>query len=97
MGPLSAYFRYPAEIRKVTDTTNTREAAHRPLRKLTKTKGTLPNENSLYTLLYPGLQNAQEKGTMPIQYGDLTRSQPGIFLQGGSAVLAQPCDHVVAP
>jgi transposase-like protein len=37
------------------------------VRKLTKTKGAFPNENSLLKLLYLGLMNAQEKWTMPIQ------------------------------
>ena len=36
-------------------------------RKLTKTKGGFPNENSLVKLLYLGIQNASKKWTMPIQ------------------------------
>jgi len=34
---LSAYFRYPANIRKVIYTTNAIESVHRQFRKLTKT------------------------------------------------------------
>lgn len=40
---------------------------HRQIRKLTKTKGVFPNENSLLKLLYLGLQNASKKWTMPIK------------------------------
>ncbi len=44
---LSVYFKYPPEIRKVIYTTNIIESIHRQFRKLTKTKGAFPNENSL--------------------------------------------------
>ena len=44
---LSAYFRYPEDIRRVIYTTNSIEAVHRQFRKLTKTKGGFPNDNSL--------------------------------------------------
>jgi len=48
---LSVYFRYPEPIRKVIYTTNSIEAVHRQFRKLTKTKGGFPNDNSLLKLL----------------------------------------------
>ncbi|MDX7987573.1 IS256 family transposase [Xenorhabdus sp. 12] len=79
---LSAYFRYPAAIRKVIYTTNAIESVHRQFRKLTKTKGAFPNENSLLKLLYLGLLNAQEKWTMPIQSWNLTLSQLCIYFEG---------------
>lgn len=79
---LSAYFRYPANIRKVIYTTNAIESVHRQFRKLTKTKGAFPNENSLLKLLYLGLMNAQEKWTMPIQSWNLTLSQLAIYFDG---------------
>ncbi|SUG74898.1 Transposase for insertion sequence element ISRM3 [Salmonella enterica] len=59
------YFRYPATVRKVIYTTNAIESVHRQFRKLAKTKGAFPNENSLLRLLYLGLMNAQEKWTIP--------------------------------
>ena len=58
---LSVYFRYPEPIRKVIYTTNSIEAVHRQFRKLTKTKGGFPNDNSLLKLLYLGIQNASKK------------------------------------
>lgn len=79
---LSHYFRYPATIRKVMYTTNAIESVHRQFRKLTKTKGAFPNENSLLKLLYLGLMNAQEKWTMPIQSWNLTLSQLAIYFEG---------------
>lgn len=79
---LSAYFRYPESIRKVIYTTNAIESVHRQFRKLTKTKGAFPNENSLLKLRYLGLLNAQEKWTMPIQNWNLALSQLSIYFEG---------------
>ncbi|HDQ4768897.1 TPA: IS256 family transposase [Yersinia enterocolitica] len=79
---LSHYFRYPATIRKVIYTTNAIESVHRQFRKLTKTKGAFPNENSLLKLLYLRLMNAQEKWAMPIQSWNLTLSQLAIYFEG---------------
>jgi len=79
---LSIYFRYPEPIRKVIYTTNSIEAVHRQFRKLTKTKGGFPNDNSLLKLLYLGIQNASKKWTMPIQNWNLTLSQLAIFFEG---------------
>ena len=64
---LSCYFKYPQQIRRIIYTTNIIESVHRQFRKLTKTKGAFPNENSLLKLLYMGIQNAQKKWTMPIK------------------------------
>ncbi len=66
---LSAYFKYPEHIRKVIYTTNAVEAVHRQFRKLTKTKGAFPNENSLLKLLYAGILNATGKWTMAYTIG----------------------------
>ena len=79
---LSQYFKYPEDIRRIIYTTNTIEAVHRQFRKLTKTKGALPNQNSLLKLLYMGIQNASKKWTMPIQNWSLTISQLAIFFEG---------------
>ena len=63
---LSVYFKYPKEIRKVIYTTNIIESVHRQFRKLTKTKGAFPNENSLLKLLFMGIKNAEKKWTFCI-------------------------------
>jgi len=79
---LSAYFKYPEHIRRVIYTTNAVEAVHRQFRKLTKTKGAFPNENSLLKLLYAGILNATEKWTMPIHNWSLCLSQLAIYFKG---------------
>jgi len=79
---LSVYFKYPDYIRKVIYTTNAIEAVHRQFRKLTKTKGGFPNENSLLKLLYAGILNASKKWTMPVQNWNLALSQLTIHFEG---------------
>ncbi len=79
---LSAYFKYPEEIKRIIYTTNIIESVHRQFRKLTKTKGAFPNENSLLKLLYIGIQNAFKKWTMPIWNWSLTISQLAILFEG---------------
>ena len=69
---LSAYFKYPEDIRRIVYTTNSIEAVHRQFRKLTKTKGGFPDDDSLLKLLYMGIVNASKKWTMPIQNWNLT-------------------------
>jgi len=79
---LSVFFKYPADIRKIIYTTNIIESVHRQFRKLTKTKGAFPNENSLMKLLYLGIKNASKKWTMPVRNWSLTISQLAIFFEG---------------
>jgi len=79
---LSVYFKYPADIRKVIYTTNIIESVHRQFRKLTKTKGAFPNDNSLLKLLFMGIRNAEKKWTMPIRNWSLTISQLAIHFEG---------------
>jgi len=79
---LSAYFKYPEPIRRIIYTTHAVEAVHRQFRKLTKTKGAFPNENSLLKLLDAGILNATEKWTMPIQNWSQALSQLSIYFEG---------------
>jgi len=79
---LSSYFKYPEDIRRIIYTTNIIESVHRQFRKLTKTKGAFPNENSLLKLLYMGIQNGSKKWTMPVRNWSLTISQLSIFFEG---------------
>lgn len=78
---LSVYFKYPEDVRKAIYTTNAVEAVHRQFRKLTKTKGGFPNENSLLKLLYAGILSASEKWTHPVQNWNLTLSQMVIHFE----------------
>jgi len=81
-GQLSVFFKYPEPIRKIIYTTNAVEAVHRQFRKLTKTKGAFPNENSLLKLLYSGIMNATEKWSMPVQNWPQALSQLAIHFEG---------------
>jgi len=62
--------------------TNAIEAVHRQFRRLTKTKGAFPNENSLMKLLYMGCRNASKKWTMHLKNWNLTLSQLSIYFDG---------------
>ena len=80
---LSTYFKYPEYVRKSVYTTNAVEAVHRQFRKLTKTKGGFPNENSLLKLLYAGLTKMTKQwGSHPVQNWNLTLSQLAIHFEG---------------
>ena len=59
-------FDYPADIRKAIYTTNAIESVNRSLRKVLKTKGAFPDEDSVFKLLYLALNNIAKKWTMPI-------------------------------
>ncbi|MDB2550665.1 IS256 family transposase [Rickettsiales bacterium] len=72
---LSNYFKYPKEIRRLIYTTNSVEGFHRQVRKITKTKGSFPSDQSLEKLLYLAIQNIKKKWTMPIPNWSLIISQ----------------------
>ncbi|KAB7725160.1 IS256 family transposase [Rudanella paleaurantiibacter] len=58
---LSSFYDYPASLRKVVYTTNTVEAYHRQLRKVTKTKGAFASDVALQKLVYLVIQNLETK------------------------------------
>jgi putative transposase len=60
-GLLSAFFEYPASVRKVIYTTNTVEGYHREMRKVTKTKGAFSSDMALQKLVYLVIQNLHTK------------------------------------
>ncbi len=63
---LSRFFQYTAGIRRIIYTTNTVEGYHRQVRKITKSKGAFPNDDSLFKLVYLVYRNIKKKWTMPI-------------------------------
>src|SRR6476660_10263791 len=67
LGAHRAVFDYPAEIRKVIYTTNAIESVNMSLRKVTKNRGSFPNDDALIKLYYLALRNISKKWTMPIQ------------------------------
>lgn len=64
---LTTFFAYPPDIRKVIYTTNAIESMNMSLRKVTKTRGSFPNDEAALKLFYLALQNISKKWTMPIQ------------------------------
>src|ERR1700733_8248190 len=61
------FFSHPPEVRKVIYTTNAIESLNMSLRKVTKTRGSFPNDESAVRLLYLALCNISKRWTMPIQ------------------------------
>ena len=61
------FFDYPPEIRKVIYTTNAIESVNMSLRKITKNRGSFPNDDALLKLFYLALRNISQKWAMPIR------------------------------
>lgn len=78
---LSNYFKYTKVIRKVIYTTNIIESVNRQFRKVTKTKGAFPNEDSLRKILYLTIQNISKRWTQPFQNWSLILSQLSIIFE----------------
>lgn len=76
---LSTYFKYPAEIRKIIYTTNTVEGFNRQLRKVTKSKGVFPTDDSLLKMLYLATMDITKKWTGRRQDWGPIHSQLEIF------------------
>ncbi len=60
------FFAHAPEIRKVIYTTNAIESLNMSLRKVTKARGSFPNDEAVFKLLYLALRNIAKKWTMPI-------------------------------
>lgn len=61
------FLAYPDYIRKAIYTTNAIESLNHSLRKITKNRGSFPNDDAAMRLLYLGLKNISKKWTMPIR------------------------------
>jgi putative transposase len=64
---LTPLFSYPGDIRKAIYTTNAIESVNMSLRKVTKNRGSFPNDEAMIKLLFLALQNIEKKWTMPIR------------------------------
>lgn len=64
---LTAYFKYPPEIRRIIYITNTIEGYHRQLRKVTKTKTAYPTDEALKKIIYLATLDIARKWTMPVR------------------------------
>lgn len=72
---LSTFFAYPEAIRRVIYTTNTIEAYHRQVRKVTKTKGAFPSDMGLLKLVYLASKRIEEQWVRPMQEWPRTAAQ----------------------
>lgn len=78
---LTAYFKYPYQIRRLIYTTNIIEGYHRQLRKVTKTKTAYPTDESLIKIIYLATIEASKKWTMPIKDWKNCISQFAIYFE----------------
>jgi len=79
---VSTYFEYPDEIRRIIYTTNTVEGYNRQIRKVIKTKGQFPTQESVEKLLYLIYDNISSKWTMPVKNWASVRNQLAIKFEG---------------
>jgi putative transposase len=78
---LIPFFDYPQEVRKILYTTNAIESLNFGLRKVTKNRGSFPNEESIFKLLYLALMNMSKKWTGPIMYWKQAMNQFEILFE----------------
>ena len=78
---LSAYFKYPAPVRRIIYTNNTIESFHSQLRKVTKTKRVFSSDMALLKLLYLVQENITAKWTMPMADWKNSLSQFSIIFE----------------
>lgn len=62
---LSTFFEFPLEIRKIIYTTNIIENINRIIRKYTKTKTMLPDDQAVEKVVYLSLMQVSKKWTVP--------------------------------
>lgn len=75
-------FGYPPEIRRAIYTTNAIESLNMSLRKVTKNRGSFPNDEAVFKLLYLALRNIAKKWTMSIHYWKSALNQFAILFEG---------------
>jgi len=76
---LSTYFKYPQEVRTLIYTTNAIEGFNRQLRKVTKSKGVFPTDDSLLKMLYLAMIDITKKWTGKRREWGQIHSQLEIF------------------
>ena len=72
---LEPLFELPDEIRKAIYTSNAVESVNSALRKVTKGKGSFPNRESVYKILFLRIKELKEKWNKPIKNWDIIQSQ----------------------
>ena len=77
---LTVFFDYPPAIRKAIYTTNAIESLNFSLRKVLKSRGAFPTDESIRKVLYLGMQRIAKKWTMPIPHWTRALNQFAILL-----------------
>ena len=75
------FFAYPSEIRKVIYTTNAIESLNMTLRKVTKNRGSFPNDDSVIKLFYLALRNISKKWSVQMPNWGLVMNQFSIIFK----------------
>ena len=78
---LSAYFKYPEELRRIIYTTNSIESYNRMLRKVTKSKSIFPTDDSLLKSLYLATMDISKKWSQKVQSWNLILAQLTIYFE----------------
>jgi len=78
---LSQYFKFGQHIRRIIYTTNTVEGFNRQLRKVTKAKAVMPNDQALLKLVFLAARNITAKWNSPIQNWALVVQQLAIHFE----------------
>lgn len=84
---ITPLFSYPPDIRKAIYTTNAIESVNMSLRKVTKNRGSFPNDEAMIKLLYLALQNIAKKWTMPIRNWRAALNQFSIMFEDRMPIL----------
>jgi len=80
-GELSTFFKYPEEIRRLIYTTNPIESFNSRMKKVCKNRGSFPNEESVFKLLYLAVENLSKKWTMKITDWGLIFAQFSVLFE----------------
>jgi Transposase, Mutator family len=78
---------HPPEIRKAIYTTNAIESLNMSLWKVTKNRGSFPNDEAMMKLLFLAMKNISKKWTMPIREWKSALNQFTILFEGRMPVL----------
>ncbi len=84
---ITPLFSYPPGIRKAIYTTNAIESVNMSLRKVTKNRGSFPNDESMFKLLYLALKNISKKWTMPIKNWKSALNQFSIIFENRMPII----------
>jgi transposase-like protein len=76
---LSAFFKYPEEIRKLIYTTNPIESVNSCIRKVATPKRIFPTNDSALKMVFPALQGRIKKWTMRIRGWNMIIGQLSIY------------------